>query len=108
MRALGRALGRALQVEKLRAELQAASVALKENRTSQLETRLNTLADSLVEKQGLIDQLISEKVGDVAIASCCERRGELECLVFVSLALRPHFTNAWTTSGSGGVLLRRH
>ena len=53
-------------VEKLRSELQTASLALKENRTVQLETRLNTLADSLVEKQGLIDQLISEKV-----TACC-------------------------------------
>lgn len=50
------------QVGKLRAEVASLSAALKENRTAQLESRLNTLADSLVEKQGLIDQLISEKV----------------------------------------------
>jgi major membrane immunogen (membrane-anchored lipoprotein) len=49
-------------VGKLRAEVASLSAALKENRTAQLESRLNTLADSLVEKQGLIDQLISEKV----------------------------------------------
>ncbi len=50
------------QVGKLRAEVTTLSAALKENRTAQLESRLNTLADSLVEKQGLVDQLISEKV----------------------------------------------
>jgi major membrane immunogen (membrane-anchored lipoprotein) len=52
----------ARQVSRLKAEIAAVSNQLKDNRTSQLETRLATLADSLVEKQGTIDQLISEKV----------------------------------------------
>ena len=53
--------GPVAQVNKLRTELAAATASLKDNRTAQLETRLTTLADSVVEKQGVIDQLISEK-----------------------------------------------
>jgi hypothetical protein len=55
------------QVSRLRAELSVASASLKENRTAQLETRLTTLADSLLEKQGVLDQLISEKVRLVCV-----------------------------------------
>lgn len=51
-----------IQVAKLNQELAVAKSAAVQDRTAQLEARLRTLAESVVTKQGQLDDLRSENV----------------------------------------------
>jgi hypothetical protein len=89
-------------VSKLKAEISVVSAQLKDNRTAQLETRLATLADSVVEKQGTIDQLISEKVPQWF----CSLTFNPSLVLPVGMFRVPCLSD-WNWSGSGGELPRK-